>query len=102
MGYVNKKYPAQNKWESVFRQIVWNLLAFGSSEQVEQMSQWTQRPAMNIFWDSFWDIRVVTVVSDGNYIANIFIYIILSPGRNYTIFYGKKEMALYRNTSSPF
>ena len=35
------------------------------------MSQWTQIPAM----DRFWDVRVV---SDRNYIVTIFIYIILS------------------------
>ena len=42
----------------------------GSAKQVEQMSQWAQRPAM----DRFWDIRDA---SNENYIINIFIYIIL-------------------------
>ena len=45
-------------------------LEFGicSSKRVEQMSQWTQRPAMDRFWD-IWH------ASDQNYVVNIFIYI---------------------------
>ena len=43
-------------------------LGFGSSKRVEQMSQWTKRPAM----DRFRDIRAA---SDENYIVNTFIYI---------------------------
>ena len=46
-------------------------LGFGSSKQVEQMSRWAQRPAM----DRFWDIRDA---SDENYIVNTFIYILSS------------------------
>ena len=43
-------------------------LGFGSPKQVEQMSQWAQRPAMGRFRD-------IRAASDKNYIVNIFIYI---------------------------
>ena len=46
-------------------------LGFGSSQRLEQMSQWAQRPAMNRLCD-------IPAASDENYIVNIFIYIMSS------------------------